>query len=232
MCGRFTMFSSKEEIEDRYQVKLDFPIKPRYNIAPTQLVLGMIQDEAGERKAKFFRWGLIPFWAKDPSIGSKLINARAETIDEKPSFRHLIKRKRCVVISTGFFEWVKKGKKKQPYFIRLKNQQAFSLAGLYDVWQKDDQSVETCTLITTTANGLMNKIHHRMPVIFDSIQTEAWLDQNATETAWLKSMLVPFEEEQMELFPVSTVVNHPRNDSPNTIQPMKQIGIEERRNHE
>lgn len=220
MCGRFTLFSSQKEIQDQYQLSWDGEIRQRYNIAPTQSVLVVIQDESGERKAEWFRWGLIPFWAKEPSIGNRLINARGETVDQKPSFRHLLTRKRCLILTNGFFEWQKQGRRKQPYFISRKDQKLFSFAGLWDYWQSDEQAIYSCTIITTEANERIKPIHSRMPVLLDGEQEQLWLDPSLTDRDYIKSLLVPFDEEAIDVQPISTLVNSPRNDEPDILKPI------------
>lgn len=220
MCGRFTLFSSKQEIQDQYQVSWDGEIRQRYNIAPTQPILTMIHHDSGEREIRWFRWGLIPFWAKEPSIGNRLINARGETVHQKPSFRHLLKRKRCLILVNGFFEWKREGERKQPYYIRCKDRKLFSFAGLWDVWQANEQAIYSCTIITTEANPLIQPIHQRMPVILDEEREEQWLDPKKDMTD-AQSFINPFDAKKMELYPVSTLVNHPRNDQPELIQPIK-----------
>mgnify|MGYP001259222319 CR=1 FL=1 len=220
MCGRFALFSTKEQIEEQYQFSLDEQPTQRYNIAPTNLILAIVQDKREKRQAKWFRWGLIPFWAKDPSIGNRLINARGETLAQKPSFRHLLKRRRCLILTNGFFEWKKQGTRKQPYFIRRRDQTLFTFAGLWDCWQNGEQKMETCTIITTEANSLMKPIHHRMPVIFDAEREEQWLDPKITDQEWLRELLTPFDAQRMELYPVSPTVNNPRNDDPDMVQPI------------
>mgnify|MGYP001496191108 CR=1 FL=1 len=220
MCGRFTLFSTKQQIEEQYQVSWDGKIDQHYNIAPTQSVFAIVQDESGKRQARWFRWGLIPFWAKEPSIGNRLINARAETVDQKPSFRHLLKRRRCLILTNGFFEWKKQGNQKQPYFIKRSDQSLFSFAGLWDCWQSGEQTIESCTIITTEANQLIKPIHHRMPVMLDRELEEQWLDLHVTDREWLKSLLTPFDEKRMEGYPVSTLVNNPRNDSSAIVEPV------------
>lgn len=220
MCGRFTLFSTKQQIEEQYQVTWDGEMDQRYNIAPTQEVFAIVQDSNGDRRVRWFRWGLIPFWAKDPSIGNRLINARGETVDQKPSFRHLIKRNRCLILTNGFFEWKKQGKQKQPYFIRRSDQQLFSFAGLWDCWKKNEKTMETCTIITTEANPLIRSLHHRMPVLLDKRKEELWLDSNITDREGIKALLQPFDAQKMACYPVSTIVNHPRNDAPENIKPI------------
>ncbi|WP_028775933.1 SOS response-associated peptidase [Shimazuella kribbensis] len=216
MCGRFTLSTEEKELEDKFQFTLDIPIAKRYNISPTQSVLALTQGQ-NERKAHLFRWGLVPFWAKDLKIGSKMINARSETLHEKPSFRHLIKRNRCIILSNGFFEWKKEGNKKQPYYIQVDNGKPFSFAGLWDTWSNDREQITTCTIITTTPNTLMKELHHRMPVILDKDGEKAWLDESLTDTDYLQSLMTPFASEKMHAYPVSIDVNNPRNDHADNI---------------
>lgn len=219
MCGRFTLSATEKGIEERFQITLDGSIEKSYNIAPTQKVLGIVSKE-GERQAVTFRWGLIPFWAKDPKIGSRMINARGETVHEKRSFRRLLKRKRCLIPSDGFYEWKKDGHRKQPYYIRLKESSLFSFAGLWDTWKQGKQEIHSCTIITAQSNDLMKSIHHRMPVIFEPEQEEHWLDESITDANALQSLLVSFPDLKIEAYPVSTRVNSPRNNDAELLQPI------------
>jgi len=176
MCGRFVLTASGEEIKIRYGLKdIISDIKPRFNISPGQMVQTIYYDQ--DKKIREMKWGLIPSWAKDPKIGYKMINARSETLAEKPSFRKLIKSRRCIVVASGFYEWKKVGMKKVPYLIKVSNQKIFSLAGLYDIWINDKkEEVHTVTIITTTPNEVMADIHDRMPLILSLKNESTWLE--------------------------------------------------------
>lgn len=166
------------------------------------------------------RWGLIPFWAKDPKIGYKMINARAETVNEKPSFKHSLKNKRCIVPASGFYEWLKSEKQKIPFYIKPKDQEYFSFAGLYDVWKDaEGKEIKSYTIITTTPNIKMAKIHDRMPVILKVADEDKWLDQN-TDIDELLKLLKPYPDSEMEIYSVSDLVNSPRNDNKDLIKPI------------
>ena len=164
MCGRFSI-AGFEGIEERFQLEIEFPdLKPNYNVAPSQNVPVILKHCSNQ--LALFKWGLIPFWAKDPSIGHKMINARAETVDEKPSFKTCLQRKRCLIVADGFYEWKKEGSTKRPHRITLKNKELFGFAGLWDAWKSPTgEIVNSCTIITTTPNELMEPLHNRMPVI-------------------------------------------------------------------
>jgi putative SOS response-associated peptidase YedK len=167
------------------------------------------------------KWGLIPFWAKDPRIGNRLINARAETIAEKPSFKSALKANRCLVPASGFYEWKEIGGRKMPFLFQLKDISLFSFAGLYDVW-KDEQKneIKTFTIITTNANSFMAPIHDRMPVILTPENENIWLDNAINDVPQLLPLLKPYPDETMEMYPVSPAVNNPKTDSPELIQPL------------
>lgn len=204
-------------------------MSPRYNISPTQdvaVIANTSTDVAEQSKAgrvEFFHWGLIPSWAKDPKIGNKMINARSETLSEKPSFRNAYKRRRCLVLADGYYEWrqIPGDKSKQPIYIRFKSQKPFALAGLWEVWQTEDmdEPLRSCTIITCPPNPLLAKIHHRMPVILPQDAYAEWLSPNEQSTDTLQPLLVPFPDEEMEAYPVSRFVNRPSNDSPECIEP-------------
>jgi putative SOS response-associated peptidase YedK len=221
MCGRFTLTVDPAEIADTFG-SFTFPTQfaPRYNIAPTQPVLAIPND--AKNKADFFIWGLIPSWAKDPSIGNKLINARGETVAEKPSFRGSFKYKRCLILTDGFYEWKTQpgAKTKTPYFIHMKNRQPFAFAGLWDEWQSPEGSaVRTCTIITTEPNELMSTLHNRMPVILDPKDYDLWLDTAPQTPDKLIHLIKPFPADGMSAHPVSTLVNKPGNDRPECVVP-------------
>jgi putative SOS response-associated peptidase YedK len=222
MCGRFTLTIDPADMQDAFP-EFTFPpqIIPHFNIAPTQPVLVLPNDATN--KADFFVWGLIPSWAKNPTIGSRLINARAETLSEKPSFRSAYKYHRCLIFADGFFEWQSRpgSKAKLPYFIRLKSGKPFTFAGLWEHWQSPDGSeVMSATIITTTPNALMAPIHNRMPVILPGHSYKVWLDPSPRSPTDLNSLLVPYPAEEMEAFPVSPLVNSPANDNPDVLIPI------------
>ncbi|KLU59852.1 putative SOS response-associated peptidase YedK [Peptococcaceae bacterium CEB3] len=213
MCGRFSL-AEPEGIGERFAVGLPAqPLQPRYNIAPSQPVAAVI-NEAGVNYLKTFRWGLVPSWAKDAAIGYKLINARAETLEEKASFRALLQRKRCLIPADGFYEWKKTGRGKRPYRITLREGEMFGFAGLWDSWRSPTgETVNSCTIITTRANALVGAIHDRMPVILPREAETIWLDQALAYSPALKDLLVSFPAAMMRLYEVSPLVNSPANES-------------------
>ncbi|MCB0101252.1 MAG: SOS response-associated peptidase [Anaerolineales bacterium] len=221
MCGRFTLTVDPSELSDTFG-EYEFPnqFAPRFNIAPTQPVLAI--SNSTKQKADFFIWGLIPSWAKDPSIGNKLINARGETLAEKPSFRGSFKYKRCLIPADGFYEWKTQPgtKTKTPYFIHMKDRRPFAFAGLWDEWQSSDGSaVRTCTIITTEPNELMSTLHSRMPVILSPNDYSQWIDPSPQTPDKLLHLIKPFPAESMSAHPVSTLVNKPGNDLPECVVP-------------
>jgi putative SOS response-associated peptidase YedK len=222
MCGRFTLTVNPADLQETFE-NYTFPqqFAPRFNIAPTQPVLAIPNDERNE--ADFFIWGLIPMWAKDPGIGNKLINARAETLAEKPSFRGSLKYKRCLVIADGFYEWKSgAGKTKTPYFIHKTDRKPFAFAGLWDSWNGPDGSqVKTCTIITTEPNDLTSLIHNRMPVILHPRDYAKWLDPSPQTPENMAPLLKPYPAEEMNAYVVSTMVNKPENDIPELVVPVR-----------
>jgi putative SOS response-associated peptidase YedK len=222
MCGRFTLTVDEDKLKKEFaDYTLPARYAPRYNIAPTQPVLAIPND--GKKAADFFVWGLIPSWAKDPEIGNRLINARGETLAEKPSFRGGYKYKRCLILADGFYEWKSQPgtKTKIPHFIHLKTGQPFAFAGLWDEWHASDgSSVRSCTIITTAPNKLMATIHDRMPVILQSKDYEEWLDTAARTPDTLNHLMKEYPANLMEAYPVSTLVNTPKNDRVELIAPV------------
>ncbi|HTX90749.1 MAG TPA: SOS response-associated peptidase [Anaerolineales bacterium] len=221
MCGRFALTADSADLQDVFP-EFSFPTQaaPRFNIAPSQPILAVPND--GKKKADFFVWGLVPSWAKDPTIGARMINARAETLAEKPAFRGAYKYHRCVIFADGFFEWQPQpgSKSKVPHFIHLKSGRPFAFAGLWDRWQSPDGSeILSATIITTEPNELMSSIHNRMPVILSKDAYAQWLDPAPQPTSRFENLLGPYPAAEMEAFPVSTLVNSPANDRPETIQP-------------
>jgi len=222
MCGRYSLAIDYDAINDRFVFRggaqLTMQYRPRFNIAPTQEVLTVVNPAGEGNEPRMMRWGLIPFWAKDPSIGNRMINARAETIVEKPAFRQAFQRRRCLVVADGFYEWQKEGKYKVPMRIILKTGEPFSFAGLWETWKSPDgAAIESCTIITTTPNALMEPIHDRMPVILSREGESAWLSSANVAAATLRELLVPYPAEQMDVYEVSALVNAPKNDLPDVL---------------
>jgi len=221
MCGRFALTVDPADLQDAFP-EFAFPgqLAPRFNIAPTQPVLVIPNDGTG--KADFFVWGLIPSWAKDPSIGARMINARAETLAEKPSFRAAYRYRRCLILADGFFEWQAQvgSKVKVPHYIRLKSGRPFAFAGLWEDWHAADGSqVKSATIITTQPNELIARLHNRMPVILPPDTYARWLEPAPRQPADLQGLLAPYPAEAMSAHPVSTLVNSPANDRPECITP-------------
>ncbi|MCF8298572.1 MAG: SOS response-associated peptidase [Saprospiraceae bacterium] len=210
MCGRFSFSPTDIIIEERFDISLDDEFRgPRYNCAPSQ-ELAVISSEA-PTKLSYYKWGLIPFWAKDAKIGNKLINARAETITEKPSFRNSLKSKRCLVLSDGFYEWKKVGKEKIPYRITLSDNSPFAMAGIWDIWKNPDGNlIKSFSIITTEANELMQELHHRMPVILNREDEKSWLLESKQDN--VLKLLKPYPSELMDSFEISNLVNSPYNE--------------------
>lgn len=231
MCGRFTLTTSPDELQAAFDW-LKMPPEmtdaqgggplPRYNIAPTQPVAVVPND--GFNRLDYFTWGLVPSWAKDPNIGSRMINARAETLAEKPSFRNAFKRRRCLILADGFYEWqvIPRQKSKQPMYITLEDHRPFAFGGLWEIWKSPDGSeIYSCTIITTEPNPLMATIHNRMPLILPPETYTQWLNPNEQRPEALKSLLEPYPASQMAAYPVSSLVNSPANDTPELVEPLR-----------
>ncbi len=202
---------------------------PRYNIAPTQPVsVVRIAPDGGRRELVALRWGLVPSWAKDPKIGNRMINARAETVAQKPAFRAAFRRRRCLVAADGYYEWQKTGKARQPYYIRLASEEPFALAGLWEYWEGSalgpaSGPIESCTIITTGANELTREIHDRMPVIVGPDDYAKWLDVDVEDRRHLDPILVPYASDEMKADQVSAHVNSPRNDDPQCVEVQRRL---------
>ncbi len=224
MCGRFTLRAPASVVAAQFGLFEMPPFAPRFNIAPTQpvaVVRHSPEEPEPQRELVWLRWGLIPSWAKDPAIGNRMINARAETVAEKPAYRAAFRRRRCLVAADGFYEWQRTGGRKQPHFIRLRDDRPFAFAGLWEAWEGADHSyVESCTLLTTEPNELMRPIHNRMPVILAEGDYERWLDPAVQKPEPLVPLLRPFPAEPMVAYPVSTYVNSPTRDDSRCIQPV------------
>ena len=197
MCGRFAFFSPREAVIAAFGADIDFRFQPRYNIAPSQEVTLLRLDDNAQLRADNYRWGLVPFWAKDPAIGNRMINARAETVAEKPSYRQSFSRRRCVVLASGFYEWHAEVSGKTPFFISRADAQPFGMAGLWDEWARGEgEPLRTCTIITTAANEFMRNMHDRMPVVMAGDQALGWLNTEAAKDELLSMLLGP---QQIEL---------------------------------
>ena len=224
MCGRFTNKAKPEQIEKEFKVGRTNPnlFQPRFNIAPMQMIDVVFEPET-VRILSQLKWGLIPFWAKDESIGNKLINARAETLSEKPSFRESFKSRRCIIPASGFYEWKRQATgAKQPYYFYLKDKEVFGFAGLWETWidKQTGEELETCTIITTEANDVLKPVHDRMPVILKAENYDEWLDGKEKDTKKLQKLLVPYPADEMDSHAVSRSVNIPDSDSPELIEPL------------
>ncbi len=220
MCGRFEIHSAIEIIVKLFGiVEWDVDYKPSYNVAPTHDII--IAIDKGKRQLIKSRWGFVPSWAKDTSEGYKMINARAETVAEKPSFREAFQKQRCLVIADGFFEWKKEGKSRKPYLIRLKSEQPFAMAGLYNKWvSPDGEEICTNTIITTESNDLVRPIHDRMPAILPQDKYADWLSNDIVDPSKLLELLNPFPSDELEMYEVTSKVNSPAINTPENIQRM------------
>lgn len=215
MCGRFALYADYEALLERFEIEeaaLDqASYEENYNVAPSQQIVAVIND--GERnRLGTLRWGLIPSWAKDEKIGYKMINARAETAAEKPSFRHAFKKKRCLIPANAFYEWKKGQDGKTPMLIHLEGDELFAFAGLWESWESPEgEVVHSCTILTTQPNAVMADIHDRMPVILDKEAEKTWLDPNVQDPELLQKLIKPYEAEVLEVYEVSSAVNSPKN---------------------
>jgi len=223
MCGRFTQRHPKEDIAERFDVPEAMffaEIRERYNVAPSQTIPAIVQEAEGERALVGFKWGLVPRWAKDPAVGNRMINAKAETLAEKPSFKQALQKRRCLIPADGFYEWKKDGKAKQPLYIRKKDESLFAFAGLWEEWSPPGgETLRTCTIITTEPNELLSTIHHRMAAILLPEEEALWLNPESGVEAALRC-LRPYPLSDLERVPVSKAVNSPRVDAPSCIEPM------------
>src|SRR5437867_4454934 len=222
MCGRYTLKTQVERLSEKFQFPEIIPLKPRYNIAPSQsvAVVRLLPDDT-DRTLAMLRWGLLPAWVKDPAKVQQPINAKAETVAEKPMFREAFKRRRCLVPADGFYEWRQEGGRKQPVYICMRDGEPFAIAGLWEHWEgKDGEVIGSCTILTTEPNELLAPIHNRMPVILDPKEYEQWLDPASQQGDRLKPLLLPYPHDQMTAYPVSLRVNNPRNDDRTCIEPI------------
>ena len=219
MCGRYVVTTPGEVLAELFELDEKPHLVPRWNVAPTQEVAIVRARPEGGRELAMARWGLVPFWAKDRAIGNRLINARAESLAEKPAYRDSFKKRRCLVVADGFYEWQKVDGRKQPWLLRLRDGGPFGFAGLWSLWRDkaSGEELESCTIVTTSPNELAAPIHDRMPVILPRERHAEWLDP-AAEPSSLAALLEPFPAAEMEAYPVSTWVNAPQHDDPRCIE--------------
>ncbi|NJK74406.1 MAG: SOS response-associated peptidase [Microcoleus sp. SU_5_6] len=224
MCGRFTLNTSGQIIAEFFKIAEIPDIKPRYNIAPSQAVATVtFESEKMQRQFQFMRWGLIPSWAKDAKIGNRTINARSETVAEKPAFRSAIKHRRCLIIADGFYEWQQQGKTKQPYYFQMADSKPFAFAGLWENWESPEgENITSCSIITTEANETVKPVHDRMPVILYEGNWEQWLDPSINKSQQVLSLLKPYDPTAMKGKAVSAIVNNPKRESPECIQAIEE----------
>ncbi|WP_226659723.1 SOS response-associated peptidase [Pseudalkalibacillus hwajinpoensis] len=221
MCGRFSLTTELDVLLERFQIEQTSieEYVPRFNIAPTQQIAAVIRADQVNRLGTL-RWGLIPFWAKDPSISNKLINARSETADQKASFKHALEKRRCLILSDGFYEWKRTKNRKIPMRIQVRNGEPFAMAGLWEKWNDSNSTIYTCTILTTEANELMKEIHNRMPVILTREAEAIWLDSSINDLNKLKNCMHSFPSAEMNAYEVSTLVNSPKNEKAECILPV------------
>ena len=220
MCGRYSLTASKKKIAEEFKLQESHlkELGPQYNIAPSRSVPVLIKSP--DTQVELFRWGLIPSWAKDPTIRNRMINARKETLAEKPSFRSPFQKHRCLVLADGFYEWKGEGRAKTPYYIRMKSKEPFGFAGLWSKWiDPSKKEIYSCTIITGEPNEILKPIHNRMPMILLPKNRDEWLDLTNQDTIRLLKLLEPYPAEEMEAYPVSRLVNSPENNKPECIEP-------------
>lgn len=222
MCGRFTLRPDAKSLQQMFQLLLLPELEPRYNIAPTQPVL-VIRDpaEGDGHQADMLQWGLVPWWAPDPKIGNRLINAHAESAIEKRSFKQALLKRRCLVVADGWYEWQKGPARKQPFLFEFPDRRPFAFAGLWERWEKGAEPLETCTILTTEAAKSKADIHDRMPLVLNPAVYDAWLDPTVQEPERILPLLAPWGIEQVERHPVSTWVNNPRHEGPMCAEPVE-----------
>ena len=224
MCGRFTLRTPAKEIARLFDVTVP-DMQPRYNIAPSQPVATVRRAPGGEkREVAMLRWGLVPFWADEPTIGYRMINARAETVAKKPAFRKAFARRRCLIVADGFYEWQKTNGGKQPFLFHMKDDCPFAFAGLWEHWKGEGDEIESCSIIVTQANAVLEPIHNRMPVILKPADYDTWLDPTCEDADSLQELLKPFSSSELEGYPVSRVVNNPKNDVEECVEPVEKPG--------
>jgi putative SOS response-associated peptidase YedK len=227
MCGRYSLGVSAEVLAQAFRLASVPQLLPRYNIAPTQAVPIIRVERDGQRHLHLLHWGLIPWWADDPKVGNRMINARSESADKAPAFRQAFQQRRCLIPADAFYEWQKRGTRKQPYLVRMRDGRPFAFAGLWERWRgKGDEKIESFTILTTEPNEVTSPLHDRMPAIVDPADYEKWLDPRQQSAEALKEMLRPPPADQMEAFPISARVNKPENDDPEIVKPLQPVKAE------
>ncbi len=218
MCGRFAFYSPHEAVQDIFGVSFPAPLEPHYNVAPTRFIV-TLRAGSEDLEPALLKWGLVPSWAKDPAIGNRMINARSETAHEKPSFRAAFRRRRCVILADGFYEWHSENGRKTPYYISMPDRRPFAMAGLWEHWNgTDGAELQTCTILTTQANHVMRPLHDRMPVILSPDNVRRWCGAVCDDSAVARQQLGNVTNDALVFWPVSTVVNNPRNDGADLIE--------------
>lgn len=221
MCGRFVLEHRAGQLAEVYRLSSVPEFAPRYNIAPGQQVAVVRQHDGRDREMVFLHWGLVPSWAKDPAGGYKMINARSETAHQKPSFKQALHARRCIIPASGFYEWEKSGKDKLPHYIRRRDGDVMSLAGLWEQWKSPDgRELQSCSILTTVANSLIKGLHERMPVILPRDELALWLGRDTDDVGRLAELFHPFPSDQLEEYAVAKVVNSPLHDSSSCILPI------------
>ena len=222
MCGRYILSTPTDILADLYELETAVTTEPRFNIAPTQkAAVVRLDPETGRRRLDLLRWGLVPFWAKDPAIGNRMINARSETAAEKPAYRVSLRKRRCLILADGFYEWQATGGPKQPFFFHRKDGHPFAMAGLWDRWDKgEDGPLETFTILTTSPDEVVAPIHKRMPVILQPEEFQRWLDPTHENVDELAALMIPTAPSMLEGYPVSTYVNNPAHEGPDCVDPI------------
>lgn len=219
MCGRFTLTDNIIQLQSFFEFELLEETVPRYNISPGQNILTVVSN-GNRRVGKNMKWGLVPYWSKDDKIGYKLINARGETIETKPSFKDAFQRRRCLIIADGFYEWQKTDAGKRPFRFVMKDRKPFALAGIWETWTKGSLPIVSCSIITTEANDVTRDVHDRMPVILPAPTYDTWLNPKIQNVSELKNLVQPYPAVEMEKYEVSTMVNSARNELPELIKPL------------
>jgi putative SOS response-associated peptidase YedK len=221
MCGRYTLTTRPRRLAEFFGLGDEPSLDPRWNVAPGTTV-PVVREEAGERRLVRMKWGLVPSWASDPSIGNRLLNARCETVAGKPAFRSAYRQRRCLLPADGFYEWQAQGRRKQPYYFRLRDGDVFALAGLWEAWRSPEGMLETCTVLTTQANDLVRPVHERMPVILAQGDLRAWLHAEEQSDGTEERLFAPFPADRMEALAVGVWVNRAGNEGPQCVQPAGQ----------